>query len=103
LGFVLARETAGEAEILTLAVAPEARCRGVARKLVQALCAALAARGAESLFLEVACDNHAANALYRRFGFRQMGQRKDYYRHPQSGPARDALILRLDLASARLE
>jgi ribosomal-protein-alanine N-acetyltransferase len=85
--------TAGDAEILTLAVAPEARRRGVARALVEAAADAAREKGAPALFLEVAAENAPARALYHAAGFVQAGLRKGYYR---SGA--DALVLRRTLA-----
>jgi [ribosomal protein S18]-alanine N-acetyltransferase len=98
-GFILARAAAGEAEILTLAVRPAERRRGVARALVEAAAAAARAAGAESLFLEVAADNAAALALYRRCGFEQIGLRARYYRRV-GAPPMDALVLRRTLKRA---
>ena len=45
---------------------------------------ALAARGADIIFLDVAEDNVPAIALYRRAGFYQHGRRSGYYRRPQA-------------------
>ncbi len=90
-GFVLARAAGGEAEILTLAVAPPARGRGLGRALLQAAIAKAKALGAETLFLEVGADNPAALALYAGLGFAKVGMRKAYY------DGRDALVLRLPL------
>jgi ribosomal-protein-alanine N-acetyltransferase len=59
-GMILARCTADEAEILTLAVDPAARRRGVGRALVTAAAAAAAARGATRLLLEVSAGTAAA-------------------------------------------
>ena len=97
-GFILIRAMAGEAEVLTLAVDPAARRKGIARTLVEA--AALAAReaGAASLFLEVAADNFAALSLYRGCGFGEVGRRAGYYRRGE-GPAMDALVLKRDLTA----
>jgi len=92
LGFILVRTVADEAEILTLAVAPGARRRGLGRRLVEAAAELAAARGAASLFLEVAADNAAALALYAAAGFVSAGRRPGYYRRAE-GPAADALIL----------
>ena len=59
-GFILLRAVADEAEVLTLAVRPEARRRGLGARLVREGGAAAAARGATRVFLEVADDNTAA-------------------------------------------
>lgn len=91
-GFVLMRLAADEAEVLTLAVVPEARRRGLAfRLMTQALERALAL-GAGQVFLEVAEDNAAARALYGRLGFVETGRRARYYNR-EGGVAADALIL----------
>ena len=92
IGFVLTRIVCDEAEVLTLAVQPEARRRGVAGALVQAAIAAAEGGGARLMWLEVANDNIAALALYRRLGFEQAGRRRGYYR--RGGSAIDALVLR---------
>jgi ribosomal-protein-alanine N-acetyltransferase len=78
-GFVLARAAAGEAEILTLAVAPPARGQGLGRALLQSAAGHAASLGAASIFLEVGADNPAALALYASLGFGRVGQRKAYY------------------------
>jgi ribosomal-protein-alanine N-acetyltransferase len=88
LGFALGRAAAGEAEILTIGVLPEARRRGAGRALMAAVEAEARARGAAELFLEVADDNLAARALYLALGFAQVGRRPAYY------GSRDALVLR---------
>ena len=98
-GFVLARNVADEAEILTLAIAPAFRRRGVGRALVEAAAADAARRGAKALFLEVATDNPGAIALYESAGFERAGQRRAYYARPNAPPA-DALVLRRTLNSA---
>jgi ribosomal-protein-alanine N-acetyltransferase len=95
-GFLIAREAAGEAEIITVAVDPARRGRGLGLELVEAAARAAKAAGAESLFLEVAVDNDAALALYRRAGFQAAGRRPRYYPR-RAGAAVDALILRRDL------
>jgi ribosomal-protein-alanine N-acetyltransferase len=78
-GFILARVAGGEAEILTLAVIPSARRHGHGRELVRAAANHAAGLGASALFLEVADDNIAAQALYRGAGFAPVGRRKAYY------------------------
>lgn len=90
-GFVLARVAGGEAEILTLAVAPKARGKGLGRALLCEAIAKAGEAGADAMFLEVGRDNPAALALYRGLGFTDVGLRKAYYR------GGDALVLRLSL------
>ena len=90
--FIVVRTTLDEAEILTLAVAPSNQRGGLASRLLAHSVAVLAKQSVRRLFLEVACDNQAANALYRKFGFVQVGTRKGYYKR-QNGPAMDAMIL----------
>lgn len=90
-GFVMARAAGGEAEILTLAVMPEARGRGHGRVLVLAAAARAHSLGANTLFLEVASDNEAARKLYAGLGFQRAGMRKAYY------AGRDAHVLKAPL------
>jgi ribosomal-protein-alanine N-acetyltransferase len=90
-GFVLARAAAGEAEILTLAVAPAARGKGLGRALLQAAVVRAQELGAETMFLEVGADNPHALALYAGLGFAKVGTRKGYY------GGKDGLVLRLPL------
>jgi ribosomal-protein-alanine N-acetyltransferase len=90
-GLILVRVAADEGEILTLAVAPEARRHGVATALLQESAMTAANMGAMAVFLEVSVANSAALALYTQVGFRSVGRRRDYY-----SDRSDALVLRLD-------
>ena len=90
-GFILARAVGDEAEILTLAVTPKTRRQGLGRSLIQAAARHARGLGASSLFLEVAANNSAAQALYRGQGFVSVGRRKAYY-----GP-QDADVLKVML------
>jgi ribosomal-protein-alanine N-acetyltransferase len=92
-GMILIRTVAGEAEILTVGVRPEARGTGAGRRLVQAALGAARADRAERVFLEVAEDNLAALRLYASCGFGEVGRRRRYYPRPDGGTA-DALVLR---------
>lgn len=73
-------EVAKEAELLRIAVDPEQRGRGLARTLLRACEAELAATGIRDLHLEVRVSNAAARSLYAGAGWRESGLRKDYYR-----------------------
>jgi ribosomal-protein-alanine N-acetyltransferase len=94
-GFVMAWSAGGDSEILTLAVHPDARRRGVGAALVTAAGVAALVRGAATMHLEVAETNHAARALYAKLGYVEAGRRGAYYAG-DSG-AVDALVLRRDL------
>jgi ribosomal-protein-alanine N-acetyltransferase len=99
-GLVLARAVGGEAEVLTLAVAPSIRRQGVGRSLLERAMAEAAARGAAAILLEVATDNAPARTLYASAGFVVVGRRPRYY--PGGG---DAAIMRavLDPSAATTE
>lgn len=92
-GFALLRAVLDEAEILTIAVVPAARRRGLGAALLSAGLAGAALRGARACFLEVAAGNAAARALYGAAGFAAIGRRRGYY---EDGA--DALVLRRDLS-----
>jgi [ribosomal protein S18]-alanine N-acetyltransferase len=91
-GMVLFRVAADQAEVLTLAVAPAARRRGIGAALLAAAMQDAGRRGAAALFLEVAGANAAARALYARMGFRDVGRRRRYY-----ADGTDALVMRAAL------
>lgn len=92
LGFIVAQHAADEAEILTLGVAKEWQQRGVAQLLVEGILRAIGKVGSSRLFLEVASDNEAALALYRKLKFAEIGRRPGYYSRSGSA-AVDALML----------
>lgn len=96
-GFILVRMAADEGEILTLAVDPGWRRRGLGRDLVVAAAERACDGGARSMFLEVETGNAAARALYAGLGFREVGRRQGYYRDAPGEPARDALTLKAEV------
>jgi ribosomal-protein-alanine N-acetyltransferase len=64
--------------LMNVAVDPDARRRGIGRRLLEEM---IARAGSEQPFtLEVRTSNAAAIALYERFGFRSAGTRARYYR-----------------------
>ena len=80
VGLVIVLAVATEAEILTLAVLPKFRRRGMASRLLAWVVDRLSGSGSQRLLLEVAEDNVAARALYGKLGFAQVGHRPSYYR-----------------------
>ena len=91
-GFVLGRALAGEAEVLTLAVAPEARRLGLGHALMQHFHDTARDAGAETAFLEVAENNAAAIALYLSLGYTRTGTRRGYFKSADS-LSLDALVM----------
>ena len=97
-GFAMAWTAAGDSELLTVAVLPEARRCGLGASLVQAAAVAAAARGARAMNLEVAEDNVSARSLYEKLGFTTSGRRPGYYANANGWI--DAITMRLTLAEA---
>ena len=95
-GFVLAREVAGEAEILTVAVSDRFPRLGLGWRLMLAAIREVKARGGEAVFLEVDEGNVAAIGLYRKLGFVKVAERKGYFDDGR-GNKSTALVMRLDL------
>ena len=76
-----------DAHIVTLAVEPGTRGRGLGTRLMLRLAEEALRAGAAHLTLEVRVSNQPAQSLYRRFGFETVGLRRHYYRDE------DALIM----------
>jgi ribosomal-protein-alanine N-acetyltransferase len=91
-GFIISRLAGDEAEILSIAIAPARRGRGLSRQLLDFHLRVLAGRSVRAVFLEVDEQNEAARHLYDRAGFREVGRRQGYY---ETGAT--ALVLRRDL------
>ena len=95
IGYTVVWYAATECELGNLAVAPQQRCRGVGRSLLEWTLRKAKERGAERVFLEVRVSNRVAQDLYRSRGFVQVGLRRRYYR----APTEDARVMCLDLVS----
>ncbi|HEX7044567.1 MAG TPA: GNAT family N-acetyltransferase [Burkholderiales bacterium] len=76
---VLYRRGSCCARLYSLVVAPAARGRGIAQALMRTAEAGTAARGVETLRLEVRCDNRAALALYAKLGYGCIERLPRYY------------------------
>jgi len=92
VGFTMSRLAADEAEILSVAIAPGWRGRGLARPLLDVHLRTLAGRAVRAVFLEVDEHNAPARRLYAQAGFGEVGRRQGYY---ESGAT--ALVLRRNL------
>jgi [ribosomal protein S18]-alanine N-acetyltransferase len=98
VGFSIIRIAADEAEILSIAVKPSWRRRGLAGHMLDLQLRRLAGCGVARLFLEVDEGNMAARRLYARAQFREVGRRNAYYRVATDASPSAALIMRRDLA-----
>ena len=87
VGFALSRRVGDEAEVLSVAIAPELRGRNCARPLLTGHLDTLARRGVRTVHLEVEEGNARALALYKRAGFREIGRRVGYYLKPDGSRA----------------
>ena len=85
-GIYLAPE---EAELFSIACDPEEQRRGVASGLMDEIFLILKKEGAKKLYLEVRASNEAAKELYRKYGFCELGVRKEYYQNPTE----DAILM----------
>jgi [ribosomal protein S18]-alanine N-acetyltransferase len=81
------------ADVMTVAVTPTRRGRGLGDLLMEELVRRAAERGAGSVMLEVRADNGPARRLYERHGFEEVSVRRRYYRQP-AGPDVDAVVMR---------
>lgn len=82
-----------EADILTVAVLPAYRRRGIAREFMRQIEEWSAERQASAMMLEVELNNEPAIALYESLGYLKISVRMDYY-----GPGKDAHVMRKELS-----
>ena len=97
IGFSVSRIAADEAEILSIALEPGHRGRGLSRDLFLTHLGHLAGRGVRTVFLEVEENNAPARKLYERAGFAVAGRRERYYKEA-GGVELNALVMRRDLS-----
>ena len=92
-GYFLLMYALDEAHLLDVAVAGNRHGTGLGRQLLDTLCARAKEMGAESVLLEVRPSNERALAVYKRFGFAEIGRRKAYY-PAHEGKREDAIVMR---------
>ena len=78
-GFIVWRVAAGEAEIISIGVAPEKRRQGIAEAMILLMEQELKKSSAVNVFLEVSEVNYPAKNLYEKCGFKSVGKRPKYY------------------------
>lgn len=92
LGYISAQTVLDEGYINNVAVRPRSRRMGVASALLEALRQQALERELAFLTLEVRASNSAAQALYSKHGYLEVGCRRDYYVHPKE----DAILMTLE-------
>jgi ribosomal-protein-alanine N-acetyltransferase len=97
VGYCVAMSGVGEMHLLNITVAPGARRRGHARRIVGELVWLCRSRDEDRLWLEVRESNDQAREVYRRLGFEAVGRRKGYYPAP-AGQREDAIVMSLGVA-----
>jgi ribosomal-protein-alanine N-acetyltransferase len=96
VGFAMLRLLGDDAELMTIAVEPKYRSRGVATALLRACFEDLRMTPSKRMILEVAADNPAAIKVYSRLGFAKLSERQGYYARPDGEPA-TALVMARNL------
>jgi ribosomal-protein-alanine N-acetyltransferase len=96
IGYCVAMAGVDEMHLLNITVAPAARRRGHARRLLAELVQLCRLRQAARLWLEVRESNAQAREAYRQLGFAAVGRRKGYYPAPE-GRREDAVVMSLDV------
>lgn len=95
-GYFLLMLAVDEAHLLNISVRRDLHGRGVGRLLLDKVMAIAKEKDMRSVLLEVRPSNRRALAVYERYGFEQIGQRKGYY--PAHGNMReDAIVMRFHL------
>ena len=89
VAYLIGRVIAPEGEIYRIATKESHRRRGIAYRLLDYAAKTERGHGLEVLFLEVRSKNVPARNLYRSYGFREMGERKNYYKDPVD----DAIVM----------
>jgi len=95
IGYAILSIAVGEAHILNICLDNKYTGQGLGECFLNELLLVAESKEADCVFLEVRVSNVVATNLYKKMGFKQIGQRKNYY---QSADGReDALVFSLDL------
>jgi [ribosomal protein S18]-alanine N-acetyltransferase len=92
VGYIVARETAGELHINNVAVRQNYRRQGIGRALLSRVVTEAERLGVTTAFLEVRQGNLVAQALYEQCGFKAIARRSNYY----SNPTEDAVVMSMN-------
>ena len=95
LGYFVAMQGVDEVHLLNITVEPAWQGQGWGRVMLDALVLWSRAEGAQWLWLEVRTTNLRAQQVYQRYGFRRVGERRNYY--PADQGREDAIVMSLKL------
>lgn len=93
VAYYLLMAAVDEAHLLDVAVAPGLQGRGLGRHVLDKVAARARGLGMESVLLEVRPSNERALAIYRRYGYAEIGRRRAYY-PAHAGQREDAIVMR---------
>jgi ribosomal-protein-alanine N-acetyltransferase len=96
VGYYLLMYAIDEAHLLDVAVAASRQHQGLGRYLLARIDARAREQGMETILLEVRPSNERALAVYRRYGYQEIGRRKGYY-PAHAGLREDAIVMRIAL------
>ncbi len=92
IGYADVRNMYGDCDLMSICVTREARGRGGASLLMEHILEQARADDARQILLEVRRSNEAAIGLYRKFGFEELGVRRNYY----ANPVEDAVVMLME-------
>jgi ribosomal-protein-alanine N-acetyltransferase len=95
LGYFVAMQGVDEVHLLNITVHPQYQGQGWGRVMLDALALWARGHGAQWLWLEVRTSNTRAQQVYLRYGYRRVGERRNYY--PADGGREDAIVMSLKL------
>lgn len=96
LGYFFVMQALDEAHLLNISVHGDMHGRGIGKMLLDKVCLLAHQQKMQSILLEVRPSNTRAIAIYQRYGFVEIGRRRDYY--PAADDKReDAIVMRLAL------
>lgn len=96
LGYGLVSVSANEGHVLNICIHKEKQRLGLGERMMRHLIKEAQRQYCDSIYLEVRVSNFSAIALYKKLGFTQIGERKDYY--PAQEGREDALVLSLSFS-----
>ncbi len=91
IGYIIYHIIPPEAHITNFAIAAKYQNKGYGKFLLNFAINKIKELKIKSIFLEVRASNYKAQHIYKKFGFKQVGIRKKYYRNNKE----DAIVMAL--------